>query len=144
MRFSSVVRDWAAALVLAIAWAAVGTALALYVWARARHLTKRKANDPEVERVVMEQALREIVERLAAALAREIALAAVPVASGVASGVVDVGDEIIESADDIVESIADELPGGSLVNQMWDVALMPGRLGIRVATTVLKRGDSNG
>jgi hypothetical protein len=29
-----------------------------------------------------------------------------------------------------------------VVNQIWDVALMPGRLGIRVATTVLKRDQS--
>jgi hypothetical protein len=26
-----------------------------------------------------------------------------------------------------------------VVNQIWDVVLMPGRLGVRVATTVLKR-----
>jgi hypothetical protein len=25
------------------------------------------------------------------------------------------------------------------VNQIWDVALMPGRFGLRVATTVLRR-----
>ena len=31
-----------------------------------------------------------------------------------------------------------------MVNQIWDVALMPGRLGIRVATTVLKRTEPNG
>ncbi len=60
-----------------------------------------------------------------------------------ASGVVDAGDEIIESADEIVESITEDVPGGGVVNQMWDVVLMPGRFGVRVATTVLKRGESD-
>ena len=41
--------------------------------------------------------------------------------------------------DDMVEGIVDDLPGGSVMNQMWDVVLMPGRFGVRIATTVLKR-----
>ena len=69
-------------------------------------------------------------------------MAAVPIAGGMASGVVEMGDELIESADDIVESITQDLPGSGVVNQVWDFVLMPGRLGIRVATTVLKRSDS--
>jgi hypothetical protein len=60
-----------------------------------------------------------------------------------ASGVVETGDELLEASDDIVESIAEDLPGGSVVNQVWDVALMPGRFGIKIATTVLKRGDAD-
>jgi hypothetical protein len=64
-----------------------------------------------------------------------------PVATGAVSGVVDVGDDLIEASDDIVEAIAEDLPGGGVVNQMWDVVLMPGRFGLRVATTVLKRGE---
>ena len=52
---------------------------------------------------------------------------------------VDAGGDLIEDADDIVEAITEGVPGGSVVNQMWDVVLMPGRLGVRVATTVLKR-----
>jgi hypothetical protein len=30
------------------------------------------------------------------------------------------------------------------VNQVWDVVLMPGRFGVKIATTVLKRNDSGG
>jgi hypothetical protein len=70
-------------------------------------------------------------------ITKEIALAAVPTAGGI----VDLGDDLIEGADDIVDAITDELPGGGVVNQVWDVVLAPGRFGIRVATTVLKRGD---
>jgi hypothetical protein len=42
----------------------------------------------------------------------------------------------------MVEAMAEDLPGGGVVNQMWDVVLMPGRFGFRVATTVLKRGET--
>jgi hypothetical protein len=59
-----------------------------------------------------------------------------------ADGAVEVAAELIESADDVVDAITGEVPGGSVVNQMWDVVLMPGRLGIRVATTVLGRANS--
>jgi hypothetical protein len=91
--------------------------------------------DAEEARREAERAVRATLERLSPAISKEIALAAVPMAGDMASGVVDAGGEILESADEIVDSITDELPGGSVVNQMWDVVLMPGRFGIRVATT---------
>jgi hypothetical protein len=34
------------------------------------------------------------------------------------------------------------VPGGSVVGQVIDFALIPGRYGVRVATTVLKGGSS--
>jgi hypothetical protein len=140
---STAMPDWAAALVLAAAWAAVGVAVALFVLARVRRLTAAAVEDPEATRAAAEQAVRDTLEELARALSREIAAAAVPIASGMASGVaegvVDVGDDLIEGADDLVESLTEDVPGGGVVNQMWDVVLMPGRLGIRVATTVLRR-----
>jgi hypothetical protein len=40
-----------------------------------------------------------------------------------------------------VDDLTEEIPGGGVVNQVWDVVMAPGRFGIRVATTVLKRGD---
>jgi hypothetical protein len=40
-----------------------------------------------------------------------------------------------------VESIAEDLPVGGVVNQIWDVVLMPGRFGLKVATTVLESGE---
>jgi hypothetical protein len=69
----------------------------------------------------------------------ELASAAVPIAGGLASGVVDAGEDILEASDELVESIAEELPAGGVVSQVWDVVLMPGRFGVKVATTVLKR-----
>jgi len=74
--------------------------------------------------------------RLAPALAVEVASATVPAA---ASGMVEAGEEILETSDEIVEAIAAELPGGGVVSQVWDIVLLPGRLGFKVATTVLRR-----
>ena len=58
-----------------------------------------------------------------------------------AEGALDVGEDLLETSDDIVEAIAEDLPAGGVVNQIWDVALMPGRYGIKVMTTVLKREE---
>ena len=41
-----------------------------------------------------------------------------------------------------MDTITEDVPGGGMVNQIWDIVLMPGRFGVRVATTVLKR-ESN-
>ena len=38
--------------------------------------------------------------------------------------------------------MVESAPGGSVVGQVIDLALIPGRYGVRVATTVLKGGPS--
>jgi flagellar biosynthesis/type III secretory pathway M-ring protein FliF/YscJ len=139
---STELSPWLASLVLAAAWAVLGVLLALFVRARARRIRAWDAAEAERARAEAEQAVRETLEQLSPALSKEIALAAVPAAGDMAGGVVDAGEELIESADEIVETLTENVPGGSVVNQMWDVVLVPGRLGIRVATTVLRRGDS--
>jgi hypothetical protein len=63
------------------------------------------------------------------------------VAGDVAGGVVETGGDILEASDDVVEAMTEDLPAGSVVNQMWDIVLMPGRAGVKVATTVLRRGE---
>ena len=135
------VADWVAALVLAGAWAALGAVIALVLRARAKRMRAWKVRDAEEARAEAEQAVRDTLERLAPVITKEIALAAVPMAGDMASGVIDAGEEILDTADEILDDITDDIPGGGVVNQIWDVALMPGRLGIRVATTVLKRGE---
>ena len=67
----------------------------------------------------------------------------VPLAGGMADGVIEAGGDILEGTEEFVESITEDIPGGGVVNQVWDVVLMPGRLGVRVATTVLKRGEAS-
>jgi hypothetical protein len=52
----------------------------------------------------------------------------------------DVGDDVLDATEDMVEDLAEVLPGGSVVSQIWSVVLLPGRWGLRVATTVLTPG----
>jgi hypothetical protein len=150
---SSAVAPWLAAVILAVVWLALGGLLAVALAVRAGRVTgwswwrvlrdgrQESLEDLERARDEAEAAVRATIERLAPAITVEIAAAAVPIAGDMAEGVVDVGSDLLEASDDMVESIAEDLPGGGVVNQMWDVALMPGRMGVRVATTVLKRGQ---
>jgi hypothetical protein len=50
------------------------------------------------------------------------------------------GDDVLDAAEDLVEELAEAAPGGSVVAQMWSVVLLPGRWGLRAATTVLTPG----
>ena len=94
----------------------------------------------EQERDAAGEAAFSTIQQIGPALATQIALATIPDADDVAGGVVEVGATVLEVSDDAVEAIAEDLPGGSVVNQAWDVVLMPGRFGVKVATTVLRRG----
>jgi hypothetical protein len=132
---------WLAPLLLAAGWVVVAALVALLLRGRlARHGTDPQ--ELEAARAEAGQAVRARLEQLAPVISKEVALAAVPMAGDMADGAVEVAAELIESADGVVDAITDTVPGGGVVNQMWDVVLMPGRLGIRVATTVLRRGDS--
>ncbi len=147
-----------AALVLGGAWLALGSVLALALSVRAGRVTgwrwwrvgkaDRQDSLQELERArgEAERAVRETLGRLTPAVTVEIASA---VASGTVGEVVgaggdilEAGGDILEASDDVVEELTENLPAGSVVNQMWDVVLIPGRLGVKVATTVFKRGES--
>lgn len=150
---SSVLAGWAAALVLCAVWIVIGGTLAVALTVRAGRVAGWKwwrvfsagpedtLKDLERARAEAEEAVLETLGRLAPAMTVEIAAAAVPMATDAVGGVVDVGSDIIEGSDDMVETIVEDIPGGGVVNQMWDVVLMPSRFGVRVATTVLKRGS---
>jgi hypothetical protein len=134
---------WLAGLVMAGAWVAVGALLALGLFGRVRRwrVWRIFATSPAEAVTELEQArdeaaaaVRETLAQVGPAITIEIATAAVPAAGDLAEGVFD-------ASEDVVEAIAETLPAGSAVNQIWDVALMPGRFGLRVATTVLKRDD---
>ena len=147
---------WLAALILCLVWLAVGSALAIALMVRAGNVTgwkwwrvfsagpEQSLEDLERARADAEQAVRETLTELAPALTVEIASASVAVAGDMADNVIETGEDLLESSEEIVEAIAEEIPGGGVVSQVWSVVLMPGRLGIRVATTALRRGDSDG
>lgn len=151
---STVVSGWVAALVLCAVWIVVGVSFLSALLVRAGRATGWKwwrvfragptesTKDLEQARADAEEAVRDTLGRLAPAIIIEIAMAAVANAEDMAEGVLDVGEDLLETSDEIVEAIADDLPGGGVVNQMWDVVLMPGRYGLKVVTTVLKRDES--
>jgi hypothetical protein len=154
---STTVSGWAAALLLCAVWVAICITLLVALMVRAGRVTgwrwwrvfsagpSESLQDLERARDDAEQAVRDTLERLAPAITVEIATAAVTnagdVAEDMAGGMLDVSDDLLEASDDVVEAIADDLPGGGVVNQAWDVVLMPGRFGIKVMTTVLKRSE---
>src|SRR5215471_5667659 len=103
--------DWIAPLVLAGAWAALGVVIALVVRARAKRMRAWKVKDAEEARAEAEQAVRDTLEQLAPVITKEIALAAVPMAGDMAGGVIDAGEEILDTADEILDNITDDIPG---------------------------------
>ena len=148
------VSHWLAALVMCVTWLVLGSALVVVLMIRAGRVTGWKwwrvfragpegaLEDLERARAEAEQAVRQTLMRLAPAITVEIASASVAVAGDMAENVVDAGEDVLDKSEEILEAIAEDIPGGSVVGQMWDVALMPGRLGIKVATTVFRRESS--
>jgi hypothetical protein len=151
---STVMSDWQAALVLTATWIAIGILVAAVLlrggplarnWRRvvapasADNLQERQEGVDQAERE-----LRESIDRLGEAIAdaaeRKIAAAVLPLAGGmveVGEEMVDATDEIIEKADEITDVIEERLPGGVVVNRVFDFVLVPGRFGIRIARSVL-------
>jgi hypothetical protein len=151
---TTAVSPWLAALILCLGWLVVGSALAIALMVRAGNVTgwkwwtvfrsgpEQSLADLEQARADAERAVRETLAQLAPAITVEIASASVGVAGDMADDVIQTGEDLLESSEEIVEAIAEDIPGGGVVSQAWSVALMPGRLGFRVVTTVLRRGDS--
>jgi hypothetical protein len=140
---------WRAPLVVATFWAVLGIALALVVLTRLGHLTGLKwwravgSDRDELQgqlneaRDEAEEAVRATLDRLSGAVARE---AAPQIASAIiADGVAEAGEDLLEASDELLDTI-EEVAGGGVVRQAVDLVLLPGRFGIRVATTVLKSG----
>ena len=145
LALSTAMPAWLAALALAGAWAVVGLALAAFVRMRVRRASAgvRSTVDPEAARAKAEAAVRETLDLLVPALTTEIALAAVPFAGGVAGGLVDAGESLVTDAEESAEAALEEALSGGVVDQVVDVVLYPGRLGLRAATVVLRRNDSD-
>jgi hypothetical protein len=52
-----------------------------------------------------------------------------------------VGDELLEEAGQVLDAVADGIPGAGAIGQAVDIVLFPGRLGLRIATTVFRGPD---
>ncbi len=105
---ATVMDAWLAALILAAAWTAVGVVVALMLRARVKRAEKGEGETLEEASERAEQAVRATLEKLGPTITKEIALAAVPTAGGIA----EFGEDLIEGVDDIVDDLADEIPGG--------------------------------
>jgi hypothetical protein len=137
--------SWEAALILCGAWIVVGGLLVLTVARRVQRSRLWRAiatSSPEAvgqlekSRDDAAQAAHDTLERLGPAISIEIVAAAVPSAGGIV-------ETAFDASDAAVEALVEDVPGGSAVNQIWGVALMPGRFGLRVATTVFKRDTTD-
>jgi methyl-accepting chemotaxis protein len=148
---SSPLPGWRAPLVLAAAWTAVGL-VAAGLLERRRHLLRGlladRADTMRRRRAALEEAeetLRDTLGRLSDAIGEaaedRIAAAILPLAGGmveVGEGMVEATDDVVEAADEITDVIEETVPGGVVVNRAFDVALAPGRFGIRVARSAFK------
>jgi hypothetical protein len=146
--------DWAAPLVLAGAWIAVGAVLLVFVLRRGDRTSGVRrwwlvlATDQGTSLEVSEQARDEAREAMRASLGRlteALASAAgeqlAQAATGVAGGVVEAGEDILDAADEITDAIEEAVPGGGAINKALDLALVPGRFAIRVSRTIFVRGE---
>jgi hypothetical protein len=153
---TTVLAPWQAGLILCFGWLAVGSTLAIALMVRTGNVTGWKwwhvfragpdesLADLELARLGAERAVRETLAKLAPAITIEIASASVAVAGDMAGDVVEVGENLLVSSEEVVEEIVQDIPGGGVVSQVWGVVLLPGRFGVKVATTILSRGDPQG
>jgi hypothetical protein len=149
---ATVLPVWLAALAVAAVWVVVGVVLVAVVrrrllrgstgvWVRVLGqdrddaVAQLQASRDEAERAVRET-LDALGPAIAAAAAEQMMESAVPFAE-------EMGEELLEASEEVVDAIADRLPGAGAVGQVVDIVLFPGRVGLRVATAVL-RGSPDG
>lgn len=165
LAIATVLPGWAAALILAGAWLVVAGVTAAIAAARAAPLLARIRGDesgsPDRLQAARDRAWQDLQTDIAALTpplaeraiaivapiaARVAARMAIEMASELADDVTDeaedVGRELVDESEEIVEELAKEVPGASIANSVWDLALLPGRTGVRMVTTVLKRPRS--
>jgi hypothetical protein len=149
--------EWLAPLVPAAVWAIVGGGLVWALRRRPRETTEWSwwqvfgrsdeiVEDRERARDDALHAVRETLDELATTFARDAKAYVGSSIEPLADEIVDVGEdlvaevaeELLEEADESLDDVVEDLPGGSLVGQVVDFVLIPGRFGVRVMTTVLK------
>lgn len=140
---------WQSPLVVAAAWALIGVAGAIFVGTRpgVAATLKQLATGTGPEGVSLEEArdeaqeaMRSSLGELSGAVAAETGVIVAAAILPTAGGAIEAGGKLIDAADDITDRIEESgVRGGRLVNQAFDVALLPGRLVVRVTTAAIKR-----
>ena len=110
-----------------------------------RHLLNRPTpsiEERERARDDAAQQVRESLEQLAGGLADEAQARMVSAMTPSADEILETGEDVLQASEELLDDMVESAPGGSVVGQVIDFALIPGRYGVRVATTVLKGGPS--
>jgi hypothetical protein len=140
---------WSAPLVVAVVWAVIGGIGAIYLGTRpgATAAVKQLAGFGTAEgsleeaRDQAEEALRGSLGEFSGAVASETGVIVAAAIVPMAGGAVDAGEKLLDVADDMTDRLEESgMVGGRLVNQAFDVALLPGRMFIRVTTRAFKTG----
>lgn len=158
LAIEAVLPGWAAALILAGVWLCVALVTGSSLARRAAPIIAALRGDGSgapadlvAGRDAAWTAVRDDLRSIGPRLAEQAAAAAEPLAARVAVHVAEhaAGDVVtvaVEEAGDLEQELVDEseeivedLPGAGIANSVWDLALLPGRTGIRMVTTVLKR-----
>ena len=141
--------SWSAPLVVAAAWALIGAIGAIYLGTRpgAADTVKQLAGigtdaaSLEESRDQAEETLRGSLADLSGAVASETGVIVAAAIVPMAGGAVEAGEALLDVADDMTDRLEESgMVGGRLMNQAFDVALLPGRMIIRVTTRAFKVG----
>jgi hypothetical protein len=152
---SSSLSGWRAPLALAGVWLAVAVVAAIVVVRLEPRLVRRRAKPDDPAAVLAEReaafetaqgelrdAITALSGEMAKAAGKQMADAMVPDGIvDIGGNVMDVGDRAMDKVDDVTDVIEARIPGGVIVNRAFDVALVPGRFGVRVARVVLSYGQ---
>jgi hypothetical protein len=88
-----------------------------------------------------EEKLRGSLGDLSGAVASETGVIVAAAIVPMAGGAVDAGEKLLDVADDMTDRLEDSgMLGGRLVNQAFEVALLPGRMMIRVTGKAFRTG----
>lgn len=139
---------WRAPLVVGAVWLVLAVAGAIYLATRPGGVAGIRAaleatgsDDASLEdaRDRAEEKMRASIMELSGAVASETGVIVAAAIVPIAGGAMDAGEKLLDSADEITDKIEDSgIPGGRVANQVFDVALVPGRLFIRVTSAAFK------
>jgi Putative Actinobacterial Holin-X, holin superfamily III len=139
---------WRAPLVVGAVWLALAAAGAVYLATRPGGVAGIRAaleatgsGDASLEdaRDRAEEKMRASIMELSGAVASETGVIVAAAIVPIAGGAMDAGEKLLDSADEITDLLEDSgIPGGRVANQVLDVALVPGRLFIRVTSAAFK------
>ena len=139
---------WRAPLVVGAVWLALAVAGGVFLATRPGGVAGIRAaleatgsDDASLEdaRDRAEEKMRASIMELSDAVASETGVIVAAAIVPIAGGAMDAGEKILDSADEITDRLEDSgIPGGRIANQVFDVALIPGKLFIRGTSAAFK------